>query len=163
MVLLYAWARHLEFHDLIEQVLETCTIGTKKTVGPRFNVDTLLIENSAAGKPAASELSRVLGVSAPFAIELIDVNRTSKVSRVYSIEHMFSNGMIYAPDKEYADLVINQVCLFPVGKRDDMVDSTSMAIRWLRDNSYAVTQVEEQIEERERGRFRQRLAALYPA
>jgi phage terminase large subunit-like protein len=48
---------------------------------------------------------------------------------------MFSNGMIYAPDKEYADLVINQVCLFPVGKRDDFVDSTSMAIRWLRDNS----------------------------
>ena len=163
IVLLYAWARHLEFHDLIEQVLDTCTIGTKKTVGPRFNVDTLLIENSAAGKPAASELSRVLGVSAPFAIELIDGNRTSKVSRVYSIEHMFSNGMIYAPDKEYADLVINQVCLFPVGRRDDLVDSTSMAIRWLRDNSYAVTQVEEQIEERERGRFRPRLAALYPA
>ena len=138
----------------------TCTIGTKKTIGPRFNVDTLLIENSAAGKPAASEL---LGVSAPFTIELIDVNRTSKVSRVYSIEHMFSSGMIYAPDKEYADLVINQVCLFPVGRRDDLVDSASMAIRWLRDNSYAVTQVEEQIEERERGRFRPRLAALYPA
>ena len=105
----------------------------------------------------------MLGVSAPFTIELIDVNRTSKVSRVYSIEHMFSNGIIYAPDMEYADLVINQVCLFPVGRRDDLVDSTSMAIRWLRDNSYAVTQVEEQVEERERGRFRPCLAALYPA
>jgi hypothetical protein len=44
-----------------------------------------------------------------------------------------------------------------------LVDSTSMAIHWLRDNSYAATQVEEQVEERERGRFRPRLAALYPA
>ena len=163
MILLYAWARHPEFHDLVEQVLETCTIGTKKAVGPRFNVDTLVIENSAAGKPAASELSRVLGISAPFTIELIDVNRASKVSRVYSIEHMFSTEMIYAPDRQYADLMINQVCLFPVGKRDDLVDSISMAIRWLRDNSYAVTRVEQQIEERERGRFRPKLVPLYPA
>jgi hypothetical protein len=72
---------------------------------------------------------------------------------------MFSNGIV----KEYADLVINQVCLFPVGRRDDLVDSTSMAIRWLRDNSYAVTQAEEHIEERERGRFRPKLMPLYPA
>jgi hypothetical protein len=163
MILLYAWARHLEFHDLIDQVLDTCVVSNRQASGPRFPVDTLLIENTAAGKPAASELERMFGTAAPFNVELVDVAKTSKVSRVYSIEHMFSSGMIYAPDKAFADLVINQVSMFPVGKRDDLVDSMSMAIRWLRDNSFAITQVEEQIEDRTRSRLQRRMLPLYPA
>jgi phage terminase large subunit-like protein len=99
----------------------------------------------------------------PFNIQLIDVNRTSKVSRVYSIEHMFSSGMIYAPDKIFADAVISQVSMFPVGKRNDLVDSMSMAIRWLRDNRFAITQVEEQMEDRTRSRFQWKMLPLYPA
>jgi phage terminase large subunit-like protein len=163
MILLYAWARHLEFHDLIEQVLDTCMVSNRQAHGPRFPVDTLLIENTAAGKPAASELQRMFGTAAPFMVELVDVSKTSKVSRVYSIEHLFSSGMVYAPDKSFADLVTNQVSMFPVGKRDDLVDSTSMALRYLRDNSWVLTPVEVHEDERALAVPRRRLLPLYPA
>jgi hypothetical protein len=155
-------ARHLAFHDLVDQVLETCTVGAKNTSAPRFKIDNLLNENTAAGKSAASELGRVIGVGGQFDIRLFDVNRSSKVSWCYSIEHMFSLGTVFAPDKSLADDVITISLVSPVGKRD-MVDSGTMALRWLRDNSYAITQVEEHVDEQERGRFRSRLKPLHPA
>jgi hypothetical protein len=41
--------------------------------------------------------------------------------------------MIYAPDKDWADIVIQQVSVFPKGKHDDLVDTVSQALRHLRD------------------------------
>jgi hypothetical protein len=64
--------------------------------------------------------------------------------------------MVFASDKSFADDVINQFSVSPVGKRVTWWDSGTMALRWLRDNSYAITQVEEQ----ERGRFRSTLKPL---
>ena len=41
--------------------------------------------------------------------------------------------MIFAPDRAWADLVINQVAAFPKGRHDDLVDTVSMGLRHLRD------------------------------
>jgi phage terminase large subunit-like protein len=40
--------------------------------------------------------------------------------------------MIYAPNKSWADLVIDQCRVFPKGKHDDLVDTLSAALRHLR-------------------------------
>jgi phage terminase large subunit-like protein len=55
-----------------------------------------------------------------------------KPSRLYSVQHIFADGLVYAPDKSWADQVITQTAVFPKGKHDDLVDTVSMALRYLR-------------------------------
>ena len=49
------------------------------------------------------------------------------------MQHLFAEGLIYAPDRAWADMVITQVGQFPKGKHDDLVDTVSMGLRHLRD------------------------------
>ena len=44
--------------------------------------------------------------------------------------------MIYAPDREWAQLLIDRCAQFPKGKRKDLVDTATQAIRYLRDNGF---------------------------
>jgi phage terminase large subunit-like protein len=48
------------------------------------------------------------------------------------VQHLFSEGLIYAPDRSWADMVITQAAQFPRAKHDDLVDTISMALRYLR-------------------------------
>jgi len=59
-----------------------------------------------------------------------------------SIQHLFSDGMVYAPDKKWADQVIRQCSVFPKGSHDDLVDSTAQALRYLRDMGFALRREE---------------------
>ena len=56
-----------------------------------------------------------------------------KLARLYSVQHIFADGIVHAPDKEWAEMVISQVRTFPKGKHDDLVDTVSQALRFLRD------------------------------
>jgi phage terminase large subunit-like protein len=55
------------------------------------------------------------------------------MARLYSIQHLFAEKMVYAPSKVWAQMVIDQTSQFPKGKHDDLVDTVSMAMRHLRD------------------------------
>lgn len=110
VMLMYAWAEHLEFYDLIQKVEKTCKV---------CKVDRLIIENKAAGISLAQELRRTLG-TAEFGIILEDPKAMDKVARLFSVQHLFEEGMIYAPDKVWADQVITQVGQFPKAKHDDL-------------------------------------------
>lgn len=129
VMLIYAWADHLEFHDLIVKVDEICT---------KWKADKLLVEAKASGIPIAQEMLRMFGNS-KFSVQLQQVNRgtasagfNDKVSRLYSVQHLFEEGMVYAPDRPWADMVMNQCGTFPNGQHDDLVDTTSQALRHLR-------------------------------
>jgi phage terminase large subunit-like protein len=50
------------------------------------------------------------------------------------VQHLFAEGLIYAPDRAWSEKVITQVGQFPKGKHDEFVDLTSMGLRHLRDN-----------------------------
>jgi predicted phage terminase large subunit-like protein len=123
VMLMYAWQERLEFHDLVEKVASTCK---------SLKVDKLLVENKAAGISVAQELRRLYG-NEGFAVQLSDPKSMDKLARLYSVQHLFAEKMIYAPDKEWAEQVIMQVGQFPKGKHDDLVDTVSMSIRHLRD------------------------------
>ena len=58
------------------------------------------------------------------------------------IQHLFAEGLIHAPNKPWADMVINQLAVFPKGKHDDLVDTTSMALKHLRDLGLLVRNAE---------------------
>ena len=124
VMLMYAWAERLEFHDLLMRVQDTMS---------RYRVEKLLIENKASGHSVAQELRRVYSYD-DFTVQLIDPKGNDKMARLISTQHLFADGMIYAPNTTWADAVINQIAQFPKGKHDDLCDSTSMALRYLRDS-----------------------------
>lgn len=121
-MLMYAWAERLELHELIEKVQET--MG-------RYGVDKLLIENKAAGHSVAQEIRRLYGHE-DFAVQLVDPKGIDKLARLYSVQHFFAEGIIHAPDRSWADMVITQVSQFPKAKHDDLTDTVSMALTYLR-------------------------------
>ena len=126
--LMGAWQEHLELSELVAKVASTCR---------KFKVDKLLVEAKASGLSVAQELRRLYGAE-DFAVQLINPGSLDKLARVYSIQHLFSEGMIYAPDRAWADMVIRQCETFPKGKHDDLVDTVSMALRHLRETGLLV-------------------------
>lgn len=166
IMLIYAWQERLEFHDLIQAVIDTCTISRMPKKYPQFSVDRLLVEAKANGMSVGHELMRMFSGTGKLGIELINPTiYGDKVARVQSIQHIFSDKMIYAPDKDFSDMVIDQCAVFPKGSRDDLVDSTSMAIRWLRDMGFAPRREEYAVETEESMLYKssRSLGPLYPA
>ena len=123
LMLLYAWQERLELHELVLKVSESMR---------KFKVDKILIENKAAGISVAQEIRRLYGHE-DWAVQLIDPKSQDKLSRLYSVQHLFAEGLIFAPDRSWADQVITQTSTFPKGKHDDLVDTVSMALRHLRE------------------------------
>jgi predicted phage terminase large subunit-like protein len=128
VMLMAAWQERLELSDLVTKVASTCR---------KFRVDKLLVEGKASGLSVAQELRRLYGAE-DWAVQLINPGSLDKLARVYSIQHLFSEGMIYAPDRQWADAVIRQCEVFPKGKNDDLVDTVSQALRHLRETGLLV-------------------------
>jgi len=146
IMLIYAWEERLRFDQLVEMVTDTC-IRPSLTGRPNYPVDKLLIEAKGNGISVAHELHRLWRGSGKLGIDLIDPKKYGdKVARVTSIQHLFADGMIYAPDKTWADKVIRQCSVFPKGSHDDLVDSMSQAIRYLRDQGFALNREESALE-----------------
>jgi predicted phage terminase large subunit-like protein len=147
VMLLWAWEERLQLNELIEKVINTCVPGANPVPHPRFPVDRLLIEGKANGLSVAHELSRVFRGSGKLGIEVIDPKRYGdKWARAQSVQHLFADGMVYAPDKSWADKVIQQCAIFPRGSHDDLVDSTTQAIRYLRETGFAMKSSEYAVE-----------------
>jgi predicted phage terminase large subunit-like protein len=139
--LMGAWQDHLELSKLVEKVASTCR---------KFRVDRLLVEAKASGLSVAQEIRRLYGAE-DWAVQLINPGSLDKLARVYSIQHLFSEGIVYAPDRAWADMVIRQCEVFPKGKHDDLVDTVSMALRHLRETGLLV-RAPERIAEIDAGR-----------
>ncbi len=123
LMMMHAWQDRLEFHDLIGKVNSICKA---------LKVDKLLVENKAAGISLAQEMRRLYS-NEPFGIQLSDPKSLDKLARLFSVQHLFEEGIVFAPDKQWAEMVITQVAQFPRGRADDLVDCCSMAVRHLRD------------------------------
>ena len=134
VMLMHAWADRLELHELVEKVAKTCK---------QLKVDRLLIENKASGISVSQEMRRLYS-NENYAVQLCDPKSQDKLSRLYSVQHLFAEGLVYAPDRSWADMVITQVGQFPKGRRDDLVDTVSQAIKHLRDQGLLIMAEEHQ-------------------
>jgi predicted phage terminase large subunit-like protein len=176
IMLAHAWRKHLPFSGpridkepqetvasykartrptwgLIEWVADTCT---------RFNVDRLLIEAKASGISAAQELRNRYVRDRQWSIQLCQV-KGDKLSRALAVQPIFTQGMIYAPARDWSDLVITEMSMFPVGRYKDLTDSASQGLKYLRDVGLAETDVEEQEDKTETMMRRlERPKPLYP-
>lgn len=164
LMLMHAWREWLEFNALVTKVITTCTRDNQKTLEEaRFPVDRLIIEAKANGLSAAQEIYRLTSASGRFGVQLIDPTKYGdKVARCYSIEHLFHDGLVYAPDKAYADMVIRECALFPKGSRDDLTDTVSMSLRYLRDTGMALRREERAVDVEEELKYRGKMQPLYP-
>lgn len=98
----------------------------------QFKVEKLLIEAKANGITVGQELKR-LNRTNQWSVELVNPGAMDKVARAYAVQAAFTNGQVYCPDRDWADKVITQCESFPKGKHDDAVDSTTQALRYLRE------------------------------
>lgn len=147
-----AWARRTQAHwGLVEWVKYTCE---------RFKTDKLLIEAKASGISAAQELQNRFPRT-DFAVQLCPV-KGSKWARAQAVQATFSQLMVYAPDRDWAQDVIDEMAIFPKGKNDDLVDSSTQAIKFLRDNGLLQTDDETRAEIDESLMPPKQKPALYP-
>ena len=136
VMLTYAWDEHLELHELVTKVADTCV---------KFKVDLLVIENKASGISVAQEIRRLYSRE-KFGVELFDPKSQDKTARLYSVQHLFAEGIIYAPERPWVRRVIDQVAMHPRGAHDEYVDLTSMGLRKLRDMGLLIRAPEREAE-----------------
>jgi predicted phage terminase large subunit-like protein len=101
----------------------------------RWNPDNVLIEAKATGVTLQQELRRV-GI--PVTMYTPGGRRagTDKISRANSVAPVFEAGMVWAPERLWADELIEECAAFPNGDNDDMVDSTTQAIMRFRQGNF---------------------------
>ena len=125
VLLMHAWRKHLAIHGvevpklpgetsaayvkraqpkwgLVEWVAHTCR---------RFNVDRLLIESKASGLDVIHEMRRLYG-GEPWMVEGTAAP-TDKVSRALAVQPTWSQGVVFAPARDWADMVIDEMARFP--------------------------------------------------
>lgn len=162
IVLMHAWQKRLELHGpeierlpgegdaaylrraqehwgLVEWVGHTCR---------RFKIDRLLIEAKASGITVAQEIRR-LYANDGWGVQLVDPKAQDKVARAYAVQHLLADGMVYRPDREWAQMVEDQAAAFPKAAHDDLVDTMTMALKHLRDIGLAVRREEKHAEDQE--------------
>ena len=145
-MLMHAWAKKLPIHGpetirlpgetdvdfkrrsmaewgLVEWIIHTCN---------QFKVDMLLVEAKASGLSIGQEVKR-LNRNQNWSVNLINPGNSDKVARTYAVQAVFSGGQVYSPDRAWADMVITQFENFPKGKHDDLVDSCTQALKYLKD------------------------------
>ena len=133
---------------------------TKPTAVPRWEVDYLLVENKGPGMPVAQEILRMMG-SRRWNTVLVDPEGIDKMARLQRAEHLFENGTIWAPDTTWAQMVIDEVSSFPKAKHDDLTDTCSMAVNWVRKNGVVLTREDHDAEEEDALLFRPEPEPLY--
>ncbi len=161
---------------LVEWVHFTCS---------KRRVDRLLIEDSARGYDVNRELQRLFS-EASWGTLLLPA-RGEKWIRAHAVVDLFTNEMIYAPGqwictqhgkvkcdcqpetftwhwRDWAEEIINDICSYPRGEHDDLVDSMTQAFRHLRESGLAVRREERAFADMQMATFKPKSTSrpLYP-
>lgn len=185
VMLIYSWRKRYELHGpemprwpgetnddyrsrtkdtwgLVEAVADACQ---------RFKVHRLLIENKASGHTVSQELLRLYAGN-PWGVTLVDPKRLDKMARTIRVQPIFAAEQVFAPaiiDEEgepiwrvWAGQLIDEMAVFPRGKYDDLTDSATQALWWLRENGYLTRREEAESERIELMKRIQEPTPLYP-
>ena len=84
----------------------------------------VIIEKKAAGAPLIQEL-RNIGVPVN---EYTPSRGADKRARINSVADIFASGMVWRPDRRWAQEVVDEIAEFPNGEHDEHVDCCSQAL-----------------------------------
>lgn len=130
IILLNAFRDRLEFPALKKRAIEQY-----RTWQP----DTMIVEKKASGAPLIYEL-RAMGIPVQ---EYTPSRGQDKIARLNAVADLFASGIVWVPNRHWADEVINEVAEFPAGEHDDFVDSTSLALMRFRLGGFVRTTLDE--------------------
>jgi predicted phage terminase large subunit-like protein len=119
---LAAWRDRCEFGDLTRKVYE---------LAAAWKPSRTLIEDRASGQSLIQELRRDARIS----VEPISP-RGDKLARAVSVSPIAEAGRLYLPrpgTSAAADALLDELASFPDGAHDDLTDSLTQGLQWLRD------------------------------
>ena len=134
LILLNAWRDRLEFPELKEKTLE---------LYEEWEPDSVIIEKKASGAPLIYELRR-MGIPVQ---EFTPSKGNDKITRLNAIADIFASGKVWAPEKRWAEEVIDEVASFPAGRNDDLVDCVSLALARFRQGGLIGTAKDKEYEQ----------------
>ena len=105
--------------------------------------EMVLVESQASGTPLTQEL-RNMGIPV---VNYRPSRGNDKVTRVHAVSPVFESGMVWAPDKKFAEEVIEECAAFPFSEYDDYVDSMTQAILRFRQGNFVRLYSDEEDEE----------------
>lgn len=150
VMLMYAWIKRLPLHGtvvtakpgeaavnfrqrqqeewgLIEWVADGCK---------RYRVHRLIVEDKTRGRDVAEEIQR-LYAREKWGVQLIRPDG-DKTSRTHSVVSMFADGMVYAPETKWSELVLTNCERFPKDEHDDLHDTVTQFLNWGRENGILI-------------------------
>lgn len=135
VILLDAWRGKLEFPELKAKALE---------LYKEHEPDSVIIEKKASGAPLIFELRR-MGIPVQ---EFTPSRGNDKIARLNAVVDVFASGRVWAPDRRWAEDVIEEIASFPNGRHDDYTDTASQALNRIRKGGMVRTRHDEEEGER---------------
>ena len=136
IILLNAFKSRMEFPELKQRAMQEYK---------EWNPDTLVVEAKAAGSPLIFEL-RAMGIPVQ---EFTPTKGNDKIARLNSVADIFASGMVWVPNTNWAEELVEEVASFPSGEHDDMVDSMSQALIRYRRGGFIRLESDEEDEPRQ--------------
>jgi predicted phage terminase large subunit-like protein len=130
IILLNAFRDRMEFPQLKKRAIEEYK---------EWSPDSVIIEKKAAGAPLIYEM-RAMGIPVQ---EFTPVRGNDKITRLNAISDIFASGRVWAPNRRWAEEVIDEVASFPGGEHDDYVDTVSLALMRFRKGGFIRTSLDE--------------------
>jgi predicted phage terminase large subunit-like protein len=128
LILLDAVKDRVEFPVLKSMVMEKYQ---------EYEPDSIIVEKKASGAPLIYEL-RSMGIPVQdyTPVRGSSNNPNNKVARLNAVSDLFASGVVWAPQRGWAEAVIDEIASFPAGENDDYVDSTIMALMRFRQGGF---------------------------
>lgn len=136
VMLLDAWKERLEYPDLKKKVQHE---WMTRYGDENRRADFVLVEEKGSGISIIQDMQRM-----NIPVRKYNPGSADKVSRAYLITYLFEAGLVYFPESDrfkgkfmsWAEEVLESLLGFPNMDHDDLVDSTTQAVRLLRDQSW---------------------------
>ena len=123
IILLNSIKERMEYPDLKKLVLEEYK---------EWNPDAFIVEKKSNGAALYQEFRR-MGI--PIG-EFTPGKGQDKIARVNAVSDLFSSGIVWTPDRRWAQEVVEECNDFPSGRNDDLVDSTTLALLRFRQGGF---------------------------
>tara|TARA_R110000765_G_scaffold392852_1_gene486085 strand:- start:477 stop:938 length:462 start_codon:yes stop_codon:yes gene_type:complete len=121
-MIMHRWRDKLGYPDLRRKA---------KELHDEYAPDAILVEKKASGQSLIQDL-RQMGLTAiPYTPD------RDKVSRAHVSSSLLEAGIVWYPDRRWAEEVIHQCAVFPSGDGTDVVDTVTQALIRLRAMWYA--------------------------
>lgn len=146
VLLLDGWSDHLSYPNLREKVQKEYRDSYYGPKGDERRADVVLIEDKGSGISLRQDLALAVPVR-PY-----NPGRADKVQRLHAVSNLPCQGVVFIPESrhtkgkppDWADVVIDQVCSFPLVEHDDIVDTFSQALQFLKDQGWLVIDAPEE-------------------